>query len=92
MAPFALVSMPYKAVKAPQLFGKVPNIEGAFLAFLKISGVFTAQGTNVYAAINTDGHNLADIFFNARNASSVYGGSNTVQPSSMRALSLIRAF
>ncbi|WP_290173536.1 phage tail protein [uncultured Parasutterella sp.] len=70
----------------------LPNIEGAFLAFLKISGVFTTQGTNVYAAINTEGHSLADIFFNARNASSVYGGSNTVQPSSMRALSLIRAF
>lgn len=70
----------------------LPNIEGAFLAFLKISGVFTARGTNAYATINTNGHNLADIFFNARKASSVYGGSNTVQPSSMRALSLIRAF
>lgn len=72
--------------------GGLPNIEGAFLAFLKTSGVFTMQGTNAYATINTNGHNLADIFFNARNASSVYGGSNTVQPSSMRALSLIRAF
>lgn len=72
--------------------GGLPNIEGAFLAFLKTSGVFTMQGTNAYATINTNGHRMADIFFNARKASSVYGGSNTVQPSSMRALSLIRAF
>lgn len=70
----------------------LPNIEGAFLAFLKTSGIFTMQGTNAYATINTNGHRMADIFFNARKASSVYGGSNTVQPSSMRALSLIRAF
>ena len=70
----------------------LPNIEGRLLAFLKFSGVFTSQGTDAYAAINTGGHRLADIFFNARKASSVYGDSNTVQPNSIRALSLIRAF
>lgn len=70
----------------------LPNIEGAFLAFLKTSGVFTMQGTNAYATINTNGHRMADIFFNARKANSVYGDSNTVQPNSIRALALIRAF
>lgn len=72
--------------------GGLPNIEGAFLAFLKTSGVFTMQGTNAYATINTNGHRMADIFFNARKANSVYGDSNTVQPNSIRALTLIRAF
>lgn len=72
--------------------GGLPNIEGAFLAFLKTSGVFTMQGTNAYATINTNGHRMADIFFNARKANSVYGDSNTVQPNSIRALALIRAF
>lgn len=70
----------------------LPNIEGAFLAFLKTSGIFTMQGTNAYATINTNGHRMADIFFNARKANSVYGDSNTVQPNSIRALALIRAF
>lgn len=72
--------------------GGLPNIEGAFLAFLKTSGVFTMQGTNAYATINTNGHRMADISFNARKANSVYGDSNTVQPNSIQALTLIRAF
>lgn len=70
----------------------LPNIDGAILAFLKYSGAFNSRETDIYAAIDTNGHNLADVFFNARNANSIYGDSKTVQPNSIRALALIRAF
>lgn len=107
MAPFALVSMPYKAVKAPQLFGTFPNILGTFrlrtatLGDGSISKIGWASGaitdndaeTGTSSAISTVPVTATQLFnFSANRSNQVFGASGTVQPSAMRALVLIRAF
>lgn len=106
MAPFALVSMPYKVVKAPQLFGKVPNILGAGVGlatnnnseydYSHWSGSLTpiglAWGGYERATDQTNRDFGTQFDFFASRSSSIYGASDTVQPQSIRALVLIRSY
>lgn len=102
MAPFALVSMPYKVVKAPQLFGKVPNNAGVFTSFDMESfeeptDAFKSDW-NVEVRLQRNDESGAKfresrLVFKASNSSPIYSDSvSTVQPSSLRALVLVRAY
>ena len=101
MAPFALVSMPYKVVKAPQLFG--PNILSELDSYTGDGSGSFRRGTGALALINkmTIGYEpgvatLNNVWrtanFSAQRSNSAYGNADTVQPQAMRALVLMRAY
>ena len=74
---------------SPVMFG--PNISGSFVAVYKgneVSGAFSGNGTGrSKSGTDWDGQKIN---LSASSSSGVYDKSSTVQPSSLRALAIIK--
>ena len=83
------------------IFGRLPNIDGTSLLAGFVTpesgavcgnGPFAGMRRWVQNFVVTDGSDSSVLEFDASLANAQYGAADTVQPSSLRALVLIRSF
>ena len=79
------------------MFSCVPNITGSFATVvftsgnpIRLSGVFTTYWTGSDFSVGTGETNAGDVVLYASNYSSLYKDNSTVQPYSIRYLSVVR--
>ena len=83
---------------APMFIEKFPNIWGAFTTLYGVlrtaNGGFTVESlvSTLLEAQPVGGNSYELLNFSAERVSAIFGNSNSVQPSALRSLVLIRAF
>ena len=102
MAPSPVASTGPKVLsKRALIFGRLPNIDGTSLLAGFVTpesgavcgnGPFAGMRRWVQNFVVTDGSDSSVLEFDASLANAQYGAADTVQPSSLRALVLIRSF